>query len=173
MTWSHFSKIFGNPIDKYYNQKSLVIQHPNILPEYIKPFTEDIYREYDYYFQNKDDKLNITCAQMDLPIWFSRNWILYDDSIKKVDRLDFHGLNRAETQYWLEYLEKNQDRFSKIIHIITGRGNHATQTYRRDISIKIMSKNDSTGVLEDFVYRWLKQHHYRFVKHPGSYDVYL
>lgn len=160
MTWSEFTKKFGTPLSSINNTVS---RHTANL-ELIQPLTDKCYDEYSEYFANKD------IIQMDLPQWFAKNWILYEEEFF-ISRIDFHGLNRSETQYWLEYFEKNRHVFSKNVLLITGRGNNSQQRINRDISTVIIYKNDSTGILEDFVYRWLTQHRYRFHKRPGSFEV--
>jgi hypothetical protein len=162
--------MFGSPLQQANHITTRHIPQYNI--EYIKPFSAEIYKAYHSYFQDKTSDNNISGAQKDLPDWYHSNWFIYDVEDPIIDRLDFHGLNRAETQYWLEYMKYNAQRFSKKINIITGRGNHSRQTFTKDISTKMTTGNDSTGILEDFVFRWLKQNHYRYIKHPGNFDVY-
>lgn len=177
MTWSNFSKMFGSPMCQLVgpsnNRTTIPTSLPIIMLDQIKPLSADTYKAYDNYFQDKSlDRIGATNAERDLPAWFNSNWHLFEEPPSLIDRLDFHGLNKAETQYWLEYMQKNPSRFNKKVNIITGRGNHSRRTINIDISTKIMTKNDSTGILEDFVFRWLKQHRYRFVKRLGQFDIY-
>jgi len=162
MTWSTFTKMFGNPMKSIIESSKTNSFQTNI--DYIKPLSNSNYNSYLEYF------MNIEQIKLEMPVWYNQNWHLYEDSSFKT-KIDFHGLTKTETLFWLEYFEKNRQMFVKKPFFITGRGNHSAQRLNKDISTIIISKNDSTGILEDFVYKWLVQHRFRFIKKTGSFEI--
>ena len=164
MTWSEFTKKYGKPITISNNpiksvDKSIIPATP-----LINPMNDKCYKDYALYFSNRD------IIKLDLSNWYANNWVLYQEEYF-IGKIDFHGLNKSETQYWLEYFQKNRHYFAKNVQLITGRGNNSNTRIHKDISTVIISKNDSTGVLEDFVFRWLNQNKFKFIKRPGSFEV--
>ena len=162
MTWSQFTQLFGGGKSKIEYRPTITSTTPNI--DYIKSLIPEAYKEYLDYFNNEEQ------VRRDLPEWFNKNWLLYQEDYF-YSRIDFHGLTKSETQFWLEYLEKNRHLFAKKVQLITGRGNNSRTRVNNDISIKILTQNDSTGILEDFVYRWLRQNRFKFIKRAGSFEI--
>ena len=154
MTWGDFTRLHRsqNPM----NNVVKVIKNEN----FINNLDEKTYNQYLVDFENKNLDNN-----------FVYNWLNNNGESLITSSIDFHYFYKEDVQFWLEYYKKNVQYFNHPISIITGRGNHASKHIKYDISSIILFKNDSTGILEDFVWRWLTQNQICFRKTPGKFII--
>jgi hypothetical protein len=152
MTWGNFTRMYSkkNPI---YHDKIIIKNE-----EYITDLDEQTYEEYLFHFINKNVENKF------VTIWLKNNG---ENLI--TSNIDFHHFDMSSTQFYLQYFRNNKHHYTFPIKIITGRGIHSNKHIKYDISTIILDKNDSTGILENFVWKWLSQHHIPFIKKPGFF----
>ena len=152
MTWSVFTRIYAKE-HAIYHDKPIIKNE-----EYIKDLDEQTYNKYLFDFVNKHLGNNFVYHT------FKNNG---EDLI--TSNIDFHGFDIKSTQFYLQYIRINKQHYNFPIKIITGRGLHSNKHIKYDISSIILDKNDSTGMLENFVWKWLNQYHISFIKKPGFF----
>lgn len=165
MTWSQLTNLYGgNPLTKL--QKLNNYQIINNTP--LLAISEDIYKIYENVFLGNSN-IQGDIKVVNRAIYFTNQWI-NNNNIES--RIDIHGITKEGTLFWLEYQKRNRNLYKYPINLITGRGNHSNQHIKKDISDIILTGNNSTGILEDLVYNWLKQNHQRHIKYTGNFIIY-
>lgn len=165
MTWSQLTNMYGgNPLTKLPKLNTPQIYNDPILLK----ISDEIYKIYENVFSgNSNTQGDIKIINR--AIHFTNQWINNDNIDTKID---LHGITKEGTLFWLEYQKRNRNKYSYPLNVITGRGNHSSQHIKRDISDIILTGNNSTGILEDLVYNWLKQNHQRHIKYTGNFIIY-
>jgi len=154
MTWGDFTRSHSkqNPI---FHDK-IIIKNEN----YIFDLDEQTYNQFLLDFKNKN-----------IDNYFVSIWLHKNGETLITSHIDFHGLDIKSTQFYLQYFRINKIHYKYPINIITGRGLHSNKHIKKDISSIILDKNDSTGILENFVCKWLNQNHIIFIKKPGFFII--
>jgi hypothetical protein len=152
MTWGDYTRM-NTKIHPIYHEKNIIKNE-----EYIIDLDEQTYNEYLFDFENKNVGNN-----------FVNNWLKNNGENLLTSHIDFHGFDIKSTKFYLQYFRVNKHLYKFPIKIITGRGSHSNKHIKYDISSIILDKNDSTGLLENFVWKWLKQYHISFIKKPGFF----
>lgn len=151
MTWGDFTRKNRNKLGNFN------VLNNEILVDIIKPIPEEIYAEYEAaLYGNANTEYMREFCEIFIP----------NNSAEKVD---LHGLYVRDAQFVLEYILNNRDKYIFPLSIISGRGSHSFNKPNIDMSVRILSQNYTTGKLEDFVLRWLRQHRVRFTHRLGCF----
>jgi len=164
MTWSDLTKKYGgNPLTILPQLPTNNINHLCKLS-----ISKDIYTIYENVFLGKKE-VSGDIKIINRAIHFAEQWITNNNIGSKID---LHGMTKENTLFWLEYQKQNRNLYKYPMNIITGRGNHSKSHHKKDVADILLTGNNSTGILEDLVFNWLKQNQQQHIKYTGNFVIY-